>query len=193
MIRPLPAGANWTAALLDQNGVQPGAKIDVSPSNVPPNGVYPHLTEDLYIDSGGTALVGQGPGIGFGQGAPPTSPTLQDAYANHVRNNSIWKGAFKGTHVLAGTQCRSLWGIRVDRKDLRFVEEFDVLRGLLNDGTARYNLPVSSSALKTLWREGGVASIVRSLPRAGQLHVRVGLARPFDGGKCYMMINGVYW
>jgi hypothetical protein len=195
MVRPLPAGANWTQGLLAQHGVAPGATLDVKSSGVAANGAFPHLTEDTPIDPANIALVAPGPASWSGAAAPPSAHSVDDAFQGFVQFNSEWHGVRQGVHVAADAQTRSLWAVRVPRANLTFVEEFDKLKASLNDGAAVFKLAVSSKTLKEAWRIGGLAGVNQLLPQAGFLHVRLGLARPFGNppDKCYMMVNGVQW
>ena len=63
MVRPLPGGRHWTAPLLSEHGVAPGATIVVRPRATQPHGDYPHQTEDLLIHRAGIVLTGC-PGLG---------------------------------------------------------------------------------------------------------------------------------
>lgn len=69
------------------------------------------------------------------------------------------------------------------------------LRAYITDQDARYSLPVVAKNLRELYRSKGAAAVNKLLPKSGNLHVRVGLARawPDQPGKCTVMINGVYW
>ena len=195
MVRPLPNGGNWTAGLLRQHSVAPGAVLNFNPTGVAHHSAFPHHTEDTPVDLASIAVVTVAPGAWFGPNAPTCANTLAQAFQGHVQNNSTWNGVLQGVYVPVGTQTRSLWGVSCQRAALTFAEEFKKLKAELNDGTAIYKLAVTSHVLKETFRGGGVAAVIQALPRAGNLHVRVGLARAFGNpaDKCYVMINGVYW
>jgi hypothetical protein len=56
---------------------------------------------------------------------------------------------------------------------------------------ASYQLTVSSKVLKEAWRTGGLVAVNNALPAREELHVRVGLARPFgEPPKCFAMLDG---
>ncbi|TIS03481.1 MAG: hypothetical protein E5X13_05815, partial [Mesorhizobium sp.] len=188
MIRPLPNGANWTAGLLQQHSIVPGATIDVVPTGQQHLSVYPHRTEDTPINGAGIQLVNAGPINWFAAGAPTTHGTVAAAFGGQVTQNSIWQNIRQGVHVQVGTQVASLGAIRLPRNSVQFLEEFDKLKVVLNDGTARYKLPISSLGLKAAWRHGGIAAVQQALPPSAQFHVRLGLARAFGNppDKCYM-------
>jgi hypothetical protein len=85
-----------------------------------------------------------------------------------------------------------LVAVRIPNTNLSFSEAFGKLKATLNDGVACYQLTVSSKVLKEAWRTGGLAAVNNALPARGELHVRIGLARPYDNlPKCYAMLNGV--
>jgi hypothetical protein len=71
MARPLPNGSNWTAPLLRQHNVMPGATIDFFPNGQVHNSVYPHRTEDMIVDTARIQHVSDGPAISVGPQAPP--------------------------------------------------------------------------------------------------------------------------
>lgn len=194
MIRPLPNGANWTAGLLQQHGINPGATIDVVPTGQQHPGAYPHRTEDMAIIGGSITFVNAGPINWFAAGAPMTHATVSAAFGGQVTQNSIWQNVRQGVHVLVGAQVASLGAIRVPRNSIQFLEEFDKLKAVLNDGTVRYKLPVSSLALKSAWRQGGIPAVQQALPPSAEFHVRLGLARAFGNPpeKCYLMVNGIH-
>lgn len=194
MVRPLPNGSNWTAGLLQQHGILPGATIDVNPSGQQHQSIYPHRTEDAPIDRATIRHVNPGPINWFGADAPPTQATLAAMFGGHLLHNSVWNNVRQGVHVRAGTPIGSLGAIELPRARIRFLEEFGKLRAILDDGDARYKLAVSSLALKTAWRQGGTQAAQQVLPPSALLHIRVGLARAFDNPpeKCYLMVNGVH-
>jgi hypothetical protein len=195
MVRPLPNGGNWSSALLNSKGVAAGATVEVTPSGQPGRGAYPHTTEDMPIDPASVALVNTGPPDWLGMGGPSASATVQDAFEGNVHHNSQWNGRLQGAHILVGTQTRSLWAVWIPRHRLSFFTDFDKLKVELDDGSARYSLSVSARALKETYRAGGMAAAAGTLPLAGNLHVRLGLARAWQShpDKCFLMVNGVYW
>ena len=192
MIRPLPNGGNWTAALLAQHGIAPGVTIRVMPDGVP-TGAFPHRTEDTPIDASVTAVMGGAFSKWLGAEAPPVSSSLGAGFDGHLRWNSEWSQTRQGVYVPAGTECRSLIAIRVGHTRISFLEDFDKLKAVVHDETGRYKLTVSSRLLKEAWRQGGLLAVRGALPNRNDYCVRVGLARPFANqpDKCYLMVNGV--
>lgn len=195
MVRPLLQGSNWTAPLIAQHGVEPGATVRFNPINLQANSAYPHRTEDTNVSSA-TTLIHLGPINWFDDDAPPLAATLADVFENNVMSNSTWKEHKQGVHVLQGTQTVSLGAVAVNRKSLKFYEDdSSKLRVKLNDGSDRYSLAVSARLLKETFQEHGIQAVNDLLPPRGKLHVRVGLARTWEDepNKCYVMVNGVYW
>jgi hypothetical protein len=79
MVRPLPNGANWTAELLSNHRVTPGATIEFD-ANGQPNSANPHRKEDTPIDPSTIRLIAVGSGVWSGLDAPPVASTLSDAF-----------------------------------------------------------------------------------------------------------------
>ena len=157
------------------------------------------ITEDTPVDASSIQHLGS-PGINwFGPSAPPAEDTLDDAFEGAVLTNGVYRGAKKSAYVPENTKVGSLAAVEIDVRHLNFfVNTFNgqsKLRARLEDSADVYDLPVSSHALHQIYHAGGAAAVNAHLPRAGQLHVRVGLARAFAAqpGKCTAMINGVNW
>lgn len=191
MMRPLPDGNNWTSQQLTEFALTPGAFLDVALSQVSHSSSYPHRTEDTPIAQ--ITRVDSNPFDWRSSVCPPISADVQSAFDGKVSHNSEWNGIYQGVYVLVGTQVNSLVALSLPRTSLTFIEEFSKLKVILNDGAACYKLPVSSAALKSAWRRGGVDEVIASLPQAQRFHIRIGLARAFDDApqQCYMMLNGV--
>lgn len=198
MVRPLPNGSNWTEAQLVKYDIQPGATIQATATGAQ-GGLYPHRTEDTPIDLDSVKLVNAGPKAWFGVGAPPVEKTLAAAFEDHLKTTGSWDGAKKGAYVQEGTEIGSLAAVSISRSNLEFFENDykgeKSLRAYVTDKDARYNLPVVAKNLRELYRSKGVEAVNKLLPKSGNLHVRVGLARAWkqQPDKCTVMINGVYW
>ena len=199
MVRPLPNGSNWTGAQLTKHGIQPGATVRFNTTGAASSGIYPHSTEDAPIDLASVKVVTSGSNKWFGAGTPPLAPTLAAAFQNQVQTTGVWNGARTAAYVQEGTKVGSLAAVKIDRGNLEFFEGDykgkKSLRAYLTDKDVRYSLPVVAKNLRELYRSKGVAAVNKLLPRNGDLHVRVGLARAWSGqpGKCTVMVNGVYW
>jgi hypothetical protein len=194
MVRPLPNGSNWTAGLLQQHGVSPGATIEAEPTGQQHGSVFPHLTEDTPINPQSIHHVNGGPIDWFGADAPPSQATLSAAFSGRLRENSIWNNVRQGVYVEVDTRIASLAAVNLARTSINFVTEFDKLRAVLDDGEARYKLAISSLALKIARQQGGVQAVREALPPSPRFHVRLGLARAFGQPAvgCYLMVNGVH-
>lgn len=198
MARPLPNGANWTAGLLQQHGITPGASIDVVPNGQQHQSVFPHRTEDTPINAAAIQLVHAGPIAWLAAGAPPTYATVDQAFGGHLAHSRVWNGVRQGVHVPENTQIGSLSAVRLPVGDLTLFEDNyqgkRSLRAYLNDNHACYNLPVVAKTLREAYRLAGVGAVQQLLPMLGDVHVRLGLARAWAGqpGKCSLMINGIY-
>ncbi len=195
MVRPLPDGVYWPRALLENTGTVPGATIAVTPNRIRLRGDYPHRTEDMAIALAPIERLPAAPVRWFGTNAPPCAATLSEAFGGNHHHTGLWRGHRRGVHVPAGTRIGSLHGLRIPSHHLGFAEDDERLRALLQDAETRYNLPVTSRALRETWREAGIAAVRRALPARTELHVRVGLARGFgeQRDRCYVMLNGVLW
>lgn len=195
MVRLLPDGVYWPRALIDATGVATGATVAVTPNRIRLHGDYPHRTEDLPIALAPIDLLPRARVRWFAPGAPPSAATLAEAFEGNLRHTGTRHGHRRGAHVSTGTHTRSLHGLRVPSHRLSFVEDDERPRALLQDAEARYSLPVTSRALREVWRADGIAAVHRALPVGTDLHVRVGLARGFgeQPDKCYVMLNGVLW
>lgn len=194
MVRPLPNGANWTARLLQQHGVAPGASIKVVPSGQQHPSAFPHHTEDTPVNSLDIQHLDAGPIDWFAGSAPPSHGTVLDAFAGHIAHNSVWNNIQQGVYVPVGTKVGSLAAVQLPGNAVEFVEEFEKLKVVLKDGNARYKLAVSSLVLKNAWQQDGLAGVRQALPASQQFHVRLGLARAFGNSpdKCYLMVNGIH-
>ncbi len=194
MVRPLPDGRNWTAGLLREHRVAPGATLEVSPTGRPDQSRYPHRSEDTLVDGARIRRLDAPPVDWLGEDAPPAGMTLAAAFDGHLHHGDVRGNVRHGVHVPADLPVHSLGALTLPRSLVRFAVDFDRLRLILNDGEGQYSLAVSSLALKTAWRDGGIDAVKKALPRSHLLHIRVGLARPFGQppDKCYVMVNGIH-
>ena len=191
MIRPLPDGSHWPQTLIAKYGIKPGTLLKADAKGTS-NGTLPHSTEDTPIDPNSISASQTSPDW-VGTGAPDVSPSIAEAFNNSLCWNKIFRGVRQGVYVPKGTNCSSLAAVKIRKTAISFVEPFGKLLAIINDGSASYQLSVSSRIYKTGWRDGGIAKATSLLPNRNELHVRVGLARDFEGqpNKCYLMINGI--
>jgi hypothetical protein len=191
MVRPLPGGGHWPQALIAKHGIQPGTVLKAEPVGAATGGL-PHLTEDTPIDQASISTSQSSPDW-TSANAPEVSPSISEAFSKSLQWNKIFRGVHQGVYVPTGTKCSSLAAVKVGKADVSFAEPFGKLLAILNDGTASYQLSVSSHIYKNAWREAGIAKATSLLPNRNKFHVRVGLARDFEGqpNRCYLMVNGI--
>jgi hypothetical protein len=191
MVRPLPSGGHWPQSHIAKYQIQPGTILKAIPAGQP-TGQFPHLTEDMPIDPNSISVTQSAPNW-VGTGAPEVSASVSEAFSNSLQWNKIFGGVHQGVYVPTGTRCSSLAAVKVGKADISFSQPFGKLKAILNDGAAKYQLSVSSHIYKKAWREGGVAKATSVLPNRNTFHVRVGLARDFEGqpNRCYLMVNGI--
>jgi hypothetical protein len=191
MVRPLPGGGHWPTALITKYAIQPGTVLSVTPKGAP-TGKLPHLTEDTPVDADVIAARQSNPNWG-GSDAPEISPSVSEAFSNNLQWNKIFRGVRQGVYVPTGANCNSLGAVKIGKADISFSQPFGKLVAILDDGSASYQLSVSSHIYKEAWRQGGVEKATSLLPSRATFHVRVGLARDFEGqpNRCYLMINGI--
>jgi hypothetical protein len=200
MVRPVARKSRWTAEMLRAQGIVQGSRIRVSPSLRAANGAQPHAREDVAVPADGVERV-SGPRPAWqGADAPEVAESLARAFDNHLKHAFVKQGVRRLPFVPEGAETRSLTALRLERRAVQLVEAVHKdgtrkLRVVLDDGEARYDLPVVSRALRTAFRDGGVPAVQESLPRHGPMHVRIGLSRGWDAhpGKCFVMLNGILW
>jgi hypothetical protein len=195
MVRPLPGGHNWTLALLKQNRVKPGTVITLRTSGKAHRSAFPHATEDCEIDAGSIRNTGAEFKNWFGRDAPARERTLAAAFGAPIQHNSIWQGVRQSAHIRGGTNCRSLWGLETMSAQLRFVEHFGKLKAVIVDPSGSYQIAVAGAELKRYYKNNGLDGVNSLLIAPRRLHLRLGLARPFEQqeDKCYCLLNGIQW
>jgi hypothetical protein len=191
MIRPLPGGSHWPQALIAKYSIQPGTVLKANPAGAA-TGAFPHLTEDTPIDPASISTSQSAPNW-VGAGAPDISSNINQAFSNSLQWNKVFGGIHQGVYVPKSTHCSSLAAVNVSKANVYFAQPFGKLLAIVNDGSTSYQLAVSSHIYKNAWREGGIAKATSMLPNRSSFHVRVGLARDFEGqpNRCYLMVNGI--
>ena len=194
MVRPLRGGHHWPTATIEKKGIKPGRAISCDIAKAQVAGSYPHQTEDTSVDEESIKIVDPPALEWLGPEAPGAATTLQAAFEGHVQHNRIWQGARKGVYVPDGTRTRSLYGLKIPRTALSFTVD-GKLRAILQDEDGRYDLPVVSHTLLEQYRSKRIEEMNAMLPPAGDVHVRVGLARAWEErpGECFVMVNGIFW
>jgi ATP-dependent protease ClpP protease subunit len=99
MVRPLPGGNNWAAALLGQHGIMPGKLIRVEPRGTP-NGIFPHRTEDTSIDQTSIEPLNGIFSDWLGASAPQVAADLSTGFDGNLKCNKEWNGVKQGNYIL---------------------------------------------------------------------------------------------
>lgn len=150
MVRPLPNGHNWTADALKANKIALGAVVEFTPSGRAHPGDFPHSTEDSEVLLNHIRNTGETVGSWFSSKAPRTEKTIRAAFGSDISHSKIWNGIRQSPYIPMGTQCRSLFGLEVNSRQMRFVIDFNKLKVVIDDGTGRYQMAVSSHKIKNI-------------------------------------------
>ena len=155
----------------------------------------PHAREDCEVIAASIKNTGSEFKNWLGRDAPHREGTLAGAFKAPIHHNSIWNGVRQSAHIIGGTDCRSLWGLETTSDRLRFVEHFGKLKAVISDVTGRYQLAVAGLDLKRYYKNNGLIAMNNRLLTPRRLHLRLGLARPFEQqeNKCYCLLNDVHW
>lgn len=199
MVRPLLNGTNWSIERIEEHKIEVGRIYYFENLNRKHKGSFPHTTEDTNVSQNNIKEVLDGNFGWFGENAPYAAHTIQEAFDNNVENNSHYQGSLQGLYIPANTKCSSLSAINIDRQNIDFFSNSykgqpAKLKAKIYDGDKNYTLSVSSSMLKEVFDSDGIKGVNKITIPDGQVHVRLGLARPFNDAadKCNLMINGVY-
>jgi hypothetical protein len=187
-------GSNWTSHYVGQTGLWHRRLVRYEPVAMPADGVFPHASEDTRIDEKTMQMLPR-PNHWRTTILQSESPNI-DAIFDQGLNAGIPGQTRKSPYVPPNTHCASLGAVRANAADFEFyVNDFDPnkpkLRCRFTKAGSRFDLPVSSYRLRLRWREIGVDRMNERQGDFGQVHVRVGVARPFSNG-CYLMLNGLY-
>jgi hypothetical protein len=197
MIRLLTRfGGNWNNSHVGQDKLWHRRRVKFQKVAMPAGIAYPHATEDTRIDETTMEV--------FARPNDWRTTILQsesidiDAVFGGLLNQVIIGQTRKSPFLTPNAQCASLGAVRAEAANFRFYENnFNPdkvkLRCQFTKAGSRFDLPVSSYRLKMRWRQIGVDQMNSKQGEFGQVHVRVGLARPWaDNNKCYLMLNGLY-
>jgi hypothetical protein len=195
MVRPLHFNGHphWDAELAKDDLFSPGNVITVQPSGLGPTRGLPHSTEDLLI-------------IG--------NPTLHSRMNHNEMAEAVSGSVYGSVRDLFGptlerkfvpeqTGLRSLGAIELSTSNrMKFYDNGNkVTFWFVDDEDQSYSLTISCRALKKVFFEEGVAGLDRLKSGARKVHVRIGLANPWDGGpsnnycpkRAYAMVNGLFF
>ncbi|PUB13718.1 dual OB domain-containing protein [Yoonia sediminilitoris] len=193
MVRPLqPGGHNWPEEKWVGGGyLAVGNVIFLAPAKAG-NPSYPHANEDFRV-----AKVGK-------QGeASVTELYAACAETSDQHLEDIFGGNLvEGKYALADSECRSLGSIAIQARRLRASAPYGKPQVSYQDAQKIWhNLTVTELYTKNYAdAEAGAQSLSARLTSAGWQDVilRLGLARPWDGGeqgfnpkRCYLQLNGI--
>jgi hypothetical protein len=201
MVRPLPSGTHWSAALIAQLGLAVGSSIEVSPTGRVHPGSFPHSTEDLDIIADQIKIVDKVSPSEVVLLVPQSGTNLSDAFGGHLKLEKEFQGKAQKLWVPRGAQCPSLVGINRPKGSVSLSETVygtdpPKLRAAIatdEGGFQSVEVAVSCSELKNEWRKNGLEAARAALPTSDTWHLRLGLARAFAAlpDQCSLMLNGV--
>lgn len=192
MIRPEPAaGEFWPALVCGTNTTfHPGHVVRFEGDQ--PNTALPHRTEDIVVRGeprreGVLAPEALRKALA---GAAALSPDV-------VFRELLRFDGYKA-YAPAGADCGSLAGIELRTEDLQLAERrFEAQvkpEAHLLLGGHLLHLAVAAKDLKQAHQKNGLDAARALLAGADRLHVRLGLARPWQEhpDQCYLQVNGIY-
>jgi hypothetical protein len=187
-------GGNWTNQYVGQTGLWHRRLVRFQPVAMPPGGSFPHATEDTRIDETSMQIFPR-PDHWRTTILQSESPNI-DAVFGGLLSQGIPSQIRKSPYLPSIAQCASLGAVRAEAADFRFYDDdYDPnkikLRCRFVKAGSHFDLPVSSYRLRMRWRQIGVDQMNIKQGEFGQVHVRIGVARPFNNG-CYLMLNGLY-
>jgi len=187
-------GGNWTNQYVGQTGLWHRRLVRFQPVAMPHGGSFPHATEDTRIDETSMQVFPR-PDHWRTTILQSESPNI-DAVFGGLLSQGIPLQIRKSPYLPSIAQCASLGAVRAEAADFRFYDDdYDPnkikLRCRFVKAGSHFDLPVSSYRLRMRWRQIGVDQMNIKQGEFGQVHVRIGVARPFNNG-CYLMLNGLY-
>lgn len=192
MIRPEPAaGAFWPALVCGMNTTfHPGHIVTFNGDR--PDTAMPHRTEDVVVrgEPRREAVLGPDDFRAVLAEAATRSPDV--VFRRHLKIEG-----FKA-FVPAGADCGSLAGLEMPADALQLVERrFDgegKPEAHLHLAGRALHLAIAAKDIKQTYLKEDLDAARGMLTGADRLHVRLGLARPWDEhpDQCYLQINGIY-
>lgn len=201
MVRPLQStGANWTLGTA-RSVFSVGHLVNCVPSGIR-NSAYPHATEDLRLSTSPALLETLDEPAIYALLLPTCFRSIPEIFGLSLTDDR---------YIIENTQCRSLGGLRIPRKRVRFIRDgYERLRLELTevDNTV-YRLAVTCDTLMHVFSPGdedaephfGVSDANDWLevnPPETEIILRIGLARAWDGRngdwnprRCYAQLNGI--
>ncbi|MBK1865791.1 dual OB domain-containing protein [Aestuariivirga sp. YIM B02566] len=206
MIRPEPSTANASveaSRFWGEKDAGPGkffavgniVKFDAvsAPANFP----FPHATEDrIFVAGNNSAILAQKSNAQVAQlVVAGVSSSVNEAFGGHLHRAHSGKA-----YVMAGQQTHSLGAIEIAPGLISFYEDNSSpgkrrLRALIRTNGIEYDLSVPADAARERFLASGVAALRTDAQASKQLHIRLGLCRPFAAmpNFCYAQVNGVYF
>lgn len=188
MVRPLSqVGHHWPKEMAGPDLFCMGNVIELESAGIRNTRGLPHSREDLVV-RGRPTVIGTISEDGLAEALSDSeSASVAELFQGYLQQNRF---------VMAGADCPSLGAITVERRTIRFFEKEwqgnKKLRCSFRDGAGgNFQLAVSSVSLRDLWRDGGTEALNDMAGSLGSVHVRIGLAHPFDSGEAYAMFNGL--
>lgn len=190
MVRPLSGPHHhWAQSLATPELLTVGNVVTITPHRNPSSGRrLPHAREDCVVVTCPALVNRIEPNALIEALRPSESPSVRALFGGHL---------VEGHFVIEGSDCPSLGAIQIDPRRMEFCErpregKPPQLRCWFYDSeNARYNLPVVSRTLQSIFASDGLNSVEGLRATATQGHMRIGLAHPFDDGRAYAMVNHV--
>lgn len=204
MIRPEPPTAKATAEasrFWSAQNAGPGKffavgnRVRFDAAMPPANFPFPHAKEDRVVIAGRPhEILGQMISAQMVQAvAGGVSASIDAAFGGHLNRANSGKA-----HVTAGTQTCSLDAIEIDPGSISFYEHNPSpgkrqLRVQIDDNGIKYDFSVPADAARARFLAGGVAALEADVHASQNIHVRLGLGRPFAAmpNSCYAQVNGL--
>jgi hypothetical protein len=193
MVRPEPAKQSFWAKKYVGPGqlFWPGHVVEFEGDPAGPP--YPHATEDVVVKIETLKKVGTAevPSEVIGS----VAESLQALFSHKLVLG------LKSAHVPLDVECSSLGAIVVDRKRVTLIERKNEkgqrkLRAYLRDAAdgKTLDLSVTSTVHREALLRKGFTAAEDLLPKAGDVHLRIGLARPWPNfpKHCFVQINGLF-
>ena len=206
MIRPEPPDVNpayeatrfWPAQFAGPGTYfSVGNIVSIEAALPPANFPFPHATEDRVVAANQPIVVtGQLPlPEVVAAVAAGVSPGLPAAF-----DGGLVRAPSTKAYVQIGYQGRSLGALMVAADQINFyiddyIEARPKLRAVITSGNISYDLSVTAAATRVRWQLAGLAGLRADLQASHNVHVRLGLSRPFAErpNECYAQVNGVYF
>lgn len=99
--------------------------------------------------------------------------------------------------VNEGANCGSLSCLELKSKDIDLIEQLNSknlprLRACFTLQERKLNLSITAKDLRQKYESSGLEAARDIISGTSHLHIRLGLARAIQNGRCYLQINGIY-